>query len=57
MPKRKASQVFYIIIGVISIGLGTLGVLLPLLPTMPFLLLAAACFIRSSDRLYQWLIH
>jgi len=43
-------------IGVLSVGLGILGILLPLLPTTPFLLLAAACFVRSSDGLYRWLI-
>jgi len=42
--------------GVASLGLGALGVVLPLLPTTPFLLLAAACFFRSSDRLYDWLM-
>ncbi len=34
-----------------------MGIVVPLLPTTPFLLLAAACFIRSSDRLYCWLIN
>ena len=41
--------------GVISVALGTVGIIVPLLPTTPFLLLAAACFVRSSDKLYLWL--
>jgi len=57
LTKLNLSSAFLIIIGTLSVGLGILGIFLPILPTTPFLLLAAACFIRSSDQLYQWLIH
>ena len=48
---------FLIVLGFLSLILGIIGIVIPLLPTTPFLLLAAACFLKGSDRLYQWLMN
>ncbi|HLS08163.1 YbaN family protein [Lentibacillus sp.] len=53
---KRVKKLLLIIAGSISLGLGVLGIILPLLPTTPLLLLAAACYVRSSEKLYHWLI-
>ena len=52
-PKRA----LWLLLGMVAVGLGAVGVVLPLLPTTPFLLLAAFAFARSSERWHQWLVN
>ena len=56
MKQLLPLRVLFFIGGWVSLILGCVGIVLPLLPTTPFILLAAYCFSRSSERLHQWLI-
>ena len=54
---NKTFRYMLIIAGTIFLGFGIIGIFLPILPTTPFLLLSAACYARSSQRFYNWLMN
>ena len=54
---NKSFKVFWLIIGFICLALGTIGVFLPVLPTVPFYLVTAFSFAKSSERLHNWFIN
>jgi hypothetical protein len=55
--RHRITKILLVTAGTICVALGAIGIVLPVLPTTPFLLLAAACYCRSSERLYQWLLN
>lgn len=53
----KISKIFFIVIGCICLALGSIGIVLPILPTVPFYLVTAFCFAKSSEKLHTWFIN
>jgi uncharacterized membrane protein YbaN (DUF454 family) len=54
---QKIVRGFFFVAGTISLVLGAVGIVLPVLPTTPFLLLALACYLRSSERMTHWMLN
>lgn len=53
---KKPIRVLWMVVGFLSFGLGTMGVVLPILPTVPFYMATAFCFAKSSQKLHTWFL-
>ena len=53
---KNTFKILWIILGFLCLGLGTVGVVLPILPTVPFYMATLFCFAKSSEKLHSWFI-
>ncbi|MBM6853738.1 YbaN family protein [Mediterraneibacter glycyrrhizinilyticus] len=56
MNNKNPLRIFWIILGFICLGLGSVGIVLPILPTVPFFMATVFCFAKSSRRLHDWFV-
>ncbi|WP_346906705.1 YbaN family protein [Faecalicatena orotica] len=54
--KKNPLKIFWIILGFLTLALGTVGIVLPILPTVPFYMATVFCFAKSSKRLHSWFL-
>ena len=54
--KKRPFRILWILLGFLCLGLGTVGVILPILPTVPFYMATVFCFAKSSERLHSWVL-
>ena len=53
---KSPFKIFWIVLGFLCLGFGTIGIVLPILPTVPFYMATLFCFAKSSERLHSWFI-
>lgn len=56
MKRMNSLRIFWVILGFLCLGFGTAGIVLPILPTVPFYMATVFCFARSSKRLHDWFV-
>lgn len=57
LSRSKVVRILFLVVGSISLALGTVGIIIPVLPTVPFYLLTAFCFVRGSERFAKWFLN
>ena len=56
MIMKHSLKIFWMILGFLCLGFGTVGIVLPILPTVPFYMATLFCFAKSSERLHSWFL-